>query len=49
MELDPKYVDVIVKRWEEHSGMDAQIIKITKKLVPIEVLAFNLMLNQKSS
>jgi len=27
MELDPKYVDVIIKRWEEHSGMDAQIIK----------------------
>lgn len=27
MELDPKYVDVIVKRWEEHSGLNAQTIK----------------------
>ncbi|MDP3304764.1 MAG: site-specific DNA-methyltransferase [Erysipelotrichaceae bacterium] len=27
MELDPKYVDVIVKRWEEHSGLIAQTIK----------------------
>jgi DNA modification methylase len=26
MELDPKYVDVIVKRWEEHSGMTAELI-----------------------
>ena len=26
MELDPKYVDVIIKRWEEHSGMNAEII-----------------------
>jgi DNA modification methylase len=27
MELDPKYVDVIVKRWEEHTGLNAQTIK----------------------
>lgn len=26
MELDPKYVDVIVKRWKEHSGMAAELI-----------------------
>ncbi|PKM68936.1 MAG: hypothetical protein CVU94_04965 [Firmicutes bacterium HGW-Firmicutes-19] len=27
MELDPKYVDVIVKRWEEHSGMIVETIQ----------------------
>jgi DNA modification methylase len=25
MELDPKYVDVIVKRWEEHSGLAVEL------------------------
>jgi DNA modification methylase len=24
IELDPKYVDVIVKRWEEYTGQKAQ-------------------------
>jgi hypothetical protein len=27
MELDPKYVEVIIKRWEEHSGLVAEMKK----------------------
>ena len=26
MELDPKYADVIVKRWEEFTGKKAELI-----------------------
>lgn len=26
MELDPKYVDVIVNRWEQHTGMKAELL-----------------------
>lgn len=26
MELDPRYVDVIIKRWEEHTGVKAELI-----------------------
>jgi site-specific DNA-methyltransferase (adenine-specific) len=26
MELDPKYVDVIVNRWEQLTGMKAELI-----------------------
>ena len=25
MELDPKYVDVIVRRWQEHTGKQATL------------------------
>jgi hypothetical protein len=25
MELDPKYADVIVKRWQEHTGKQAAL------------------------
>jgi site-specific DNA-methyltransferase (adenine-specific) len=25
MELDPKYVDVIIKRWEEHTSKKARL------------------------
>ena len=27
MELDEKYVDVIIKRWEEYTGNKAELIK----------------------
>jgi len=27
MELDPKYVDVIIKRWEDHTGKVAELIE----------------------
>jgi DNA modification methylase len=27
MELDPKYCDVIVKRWEEFTGKTAQLVE----------------------
>lgn len=27
IELDPKYVDVIVKRWEEFTGKKASLVK----------------------
>jgi site-specific DNA-methyltransferase (adenine-specific) len=27
MELDPKYCDVIVKRWEDFTGQKAEIIQ----------------------
>ena len=36
MELDPKYADVIVKRWQEYTGKDAilestgEIFNLTK-------------------
>ena len=26
MELDPKYVDVIIKRWEDYTGKKAELI-----------------------
>jgi len=26
MELDPKYVDVIVQRWEEYTGEEAKLL-----------------------
>jgi len=28
IELDPKYVDVIVKRWEEYTGQKAQRVSV---------------------
>jgi site-specific DNA-methyltransferase (adenine-specific) len=31
MELDPKYVDVIVNRWEQHTGMKAELINADEK------------------
>jgi DNA modification methylase len=27
MEYDPKYVDVIIKRWENLTGLEAQLIE----------------------
>jgi DNA modification methylase len=26
MELDPKYCDVIIKRWESHTGLKAELV-----------------------
>src|SRR5699024_12684454 len=31
MELDPKYVDVIINRWEEYTGKKAELIGETKR------------------
>jgi len=31
MELDPKYCDVIVKRWEDLTGKKAKVIATTQK------------------
>lgn len=27
MEYDPKYVDVIIKRWEDFTGLTAELIR----------------------
>ena len=27
MELDPKYVDVIIERWENYTGKKAELVK----------------------
>ncbi len=39
IELDPKYVDVIVKRWEEYTGQKAQMIQGADEPVEDEALA----------
>ncbi len=39
IELDSKYVDVIVKRWEEYTGQKAQMIQGADKPVEDEALA----------
>jgi DNA modification methylase len=31
MELDPKYVDVIVNRWEQLTGKEAELIRTEKE------------------
>lgn len=32
MELDPRYCDVIVKRWEDYTGKEAEKIKLTRAI-----------------
>jgi DNA modification methylase len=39
IELDPKYVDVIVKRWEEYTGQKAQMIQGADEPVEDEALS----------
>jgi DNA modification methylase len=39
IELDPKYVDVIVKRWEEYTGQKAQMSQGADEPVEDEALA----------
>jgi len=36
IELDPKYVDVIVRRWQEFTGQEAQLSKTRQNFVEIE-------------
>ena len=33
LELDPKYVDVIIRRWQEFSGLDAQLVDTGRSFV----------------
>ncbi len=37
IELDPKYVDVIVKRWEEFTGQKAQQMRTASQNDPVAV------------
>jgi site-specific DNA-methyltransferase (adenine-specific) len=30
MELDPKYCDVIVKRWEDFTGKKAELVELSE-------------------
>jgi len=36
MELDPKYTDVIVKRWQEYTGQQAVLMKDGRSFEEVE-------------